>query len=303
MPGSGLRWLSVLFAGSLAGLLAIAAPSALAQSARLTILDGDATLIDGARRLAATEGQPLAERTIVETGPSLKLLRVEWPDGTVADFGPDTRAMLAPGALLPGDKRGPAFYLLRGWAKQGSHGDAATAGQLSPRLQLAAFKGVAVTFVAPAESFVFMESGEAGLVERNAKPPRRLALKAGEVYSLLDAGSGGTTAPRATPEQLKRVPRGFRETLPLQAARFAGKDIAPRPLPAPTYAELQPWLTAEVVLRKPFPVRFANLAREPQFRKELVDHLAAHPEWRQTLFPDPPRNATGTVPAAPAASR
>jgi hypothetical protein len=95
------------------------------------------------------------------------------------------------------------------------------------------------------------------------------------------------------------VPRGFRETLPLQAARFAGKDIAPRPLPAPTYAELQPWLTAEAALRKPFPVRLASLAREPQFRKELVDHLAAHPEWRQTLFPDPPRNAASAAPAAP----
>lgn len=299
MPGFGLRCLSVFVAGSLAGLLAIAAPSALAQSARLTILEGDATLIDGARKLAAAEGQPLAERTIIETGPTLKLLRVEWPDGTVADFGPDTRAILAPGALLPGDKRGPAFYLLRGWAKQGSHGEAATAGQLSPRLQLSAFKGVTVSFVAPAESFVFMESGELSLLERDAKPPRRLVLKAGEVYTLADAAGTGATAARATPEQLKRVPRGFRETLPLQAARFAGKEVAPRSLPAPTYAELQPWLSAEAALRKPFPARFASLAREPQFRKGLVDHLPAHPEWRPILFPDPPKAPAGAAPATP----
>jgi hypothetical protein len=198
--------------------------------------------------------------------------------------------MLSPGALLPGDKRGPAFYLLRGWAKQGSQGGEATAGQVSPRLHLAAFKGVAVSFVAPAESFVFIESGEAGLLEREARPTRRLSLKTGEVYSLLDAASGGTTAARATPEQLKRVPRSFRETLPLQAARFAGKEITLRPLPAPTYAELQAWLTAEAALRKPFPARFASLAREPSFRKSLIDHLAAHPEWRPLLFPDPPKD-------------
>jgi hypothetical protein len=287
-------------AGRVAALavMAFSASMAMAQPALVTILEGDATVVDGVRRFSAVEGQALAERSLVETGPQTRLLRIEWPDGSVVDFGPDTRAMLTPAGAAPGGRRGPAFYLLQGWAKQGSLGQAASAGQQSAALEVAPFKGSAVSQAQAERSWLFVESGEATLTERNIRPPSRLTLKAGEVYTR-EGRSPGATATRPTPEQLRAVPRAFRDTLPLRAAQFAGKTPALQPLPAPTYTELKPWLTAETAVRADFPRRFAALARDPAFRRGLADNLAAHPEWRPVLYPDPPKPASAPATWAP----
>jgi len=58
-----------------------------------------------------------------------------------------------------------------------------------------------------------------------------------------------------------------------------------RALPKPTYAELEPWLTAEPALRRRFPKRFGARAAEPEFRKALIAHLSSHREWQPVLFP------------------
>jgi hypothetical protein len=278
-------------------LLVFSASMAMAQPALVTILEGEATVIDGVRRFAAVEGQTLAERSLVETGPQTRLLRIEWPDGSVVDLGPDTRAMLAPAGAAKGGRRGPAFHLLQGWAKQGSLGKAAAAGQQSAALEVAPFTGSAVSQVQAERSWFFVESGEATLTEREIRPPSRLTLKAGEVYTREGRGKGAT-APRPTPDQLRAVPRAFRDTLPLRAAQFAGKTPTRQPLPAPDYAALKPWLTAETAVRADFPRRFAALARDPAFRRGLIDNLAAHPEWRPVLYPDPPKPASAPAPAS-----
>ena len=71
----GLAWLA-LWPAHWVGMAHAASPVAV-----LTILDGDARLIEGARCLAAAEGLKLSEQTLLETGPKTRLLRVEWPDG------------------------------------------------------------------------------------------------------------------------------------------------------------------------------------------------------------------------------
>lgn len=256
-----------------------------ATSPQITIVDGEATVVDGARRFTATAGQRVGDHAIIETGARLAVLRVEWPDGTVADFGPDTRAMLAPGPLSPGKRGPPAFYLLQGWAKQSSLAGKPSAGQTSSALQIDAFHGVAVGYLGRGGSFVFVESGNLVATDRNHRGAVPVALKAGEVYTQDDTGRWAH-APRPTTQQLKGVPPGFRSPLPLQAERFAGSRIEPPPQPAPTYAELEPWLTAERALRAGFPRRFATLARDPAFKKSLHDNLAAHPEWESVLHPE-----------------
>ena len=85
--GGDLQWRS----GLLGLVLALALPAG-AAPARITIVDGAAVVIDGARRFTATEGLLLGDRALIETGPAAVLLRVEWPDGSAADFGPATRA-------------------------------------------------------------------------------------------------------------------------------------------------------------------------------------------------------------------
>lgn len=261
-----------------------AAPSVQA-AAMVTIVEGEATLIDGARALVAAEGLKVGDETLVRTGPSTTLLRLEWPDGTAADFGPDTQAMLEPGGFGKRGGRAPAVYLLRGWLKLSSLGQAATPGALTARVDLAPFKGSLVLMAVGDETWVFAESGSGTVAERHARPPVNLALKPGEVYARSGAAKGAV-APRSSPSQMQRVPRGFRDSLPLRSAALQGRSVAARNAPAPTYAELGEWLAAEQPLRRGFTRRFAERARDTAFRAALVEHLVAHPEWEPVLFPE-----------------
>jgi hypothetical protein len=268
---------------ALVALLGAIGPAAAA--ALVTIVDGEATLIEGARTTLAAEGQKVADETLVRTTARTTLLRVEWPDGTVADFGPDTQAMLSPAGFGARGGRMPAVYLLRGWVKLSSMGSAAAAGLLSPRVDVQPYKGALVVMAIGDETWVFAESGGAPVVERDLKPASNVALKNGEVY--LRAGSAkGTVAPRPTPAQMQRVPRGFRDSLPLRSAALKDKAVAGKPTTAPTYAELREWLLVEQPLRKTFTRRFAERAKDSAFRAGLVEQLAKHPEWEPVLFPE-----------------
>ena len=250
----------------------------------LTIVDGDARVIDGVRCLAAVPGLRLSAQTLVETGPQLRLLRVEWPDGSVADFGPDTHAMLSPVGFGQREQRAPAFYLLRGWVKHSAMGSATGGGHISLGVDVQSFKGAVVSFAGPVESWVFLESGSARIVERYGRNSALQALKSGEVY--LRAGlDKGSVAPQPSSAQLQRVPRGFRDTLPTRSAAFKDQAVAGKPLPLPTYAEMRGWLTAEPALRKSFPLRFAARTREPAFREAMLARIAEHPEWASVLHP------------------
>ena len=291
--------------------LALAQPAS-AAPARITIVDGAAVVTDGARRFTATEGQWLGERALVETGPAAVLLRVEWPDGSAADFGPATRVMVAPGPVAPtphapGSPRPPAFYLLQGWAKHSAPAAPAVppappappaSGHQTPSLRVEALQGAVLAFESAAESFVFVESGAATATARGLAGTSPVALAAGAVYRRSDAA--WLAQGRATPAQLQRVPPGLRTTLPLRWAHFASMTVAAAPLPAPAYADLQPWLTAERALRADFPRRFGALAADPAFRKGLAEHLAAHPEWSAVLNPEPHRLPHPPRPAAAA---
>jgi hypothetical protein len=270
-----LRTVTILLLG-----LVLAAGAARA-SALLTIVEGEATLIDGSRSLVAVEGLRLGDETIVRTGPGTRLLRIEWPDGTAADLGPDTQAMVMPGGFGRRGGKVPAVYLLRGWLKLS--GSAATA--ITPRTEAATDKGALVMLAGADEAWTFAESGAASVTERTARPAVTLALKPGEVYQRSGNGKGAV-APRPSPEQMQRVPRGFRDTLPLRSKVFEGRSIAARQAPPPAYADVRDWLVAEQPLRRGFTRRFADRARDSAFRAGLVEHLAAHPEWEPVLFPE-----------------
>lgn len=273
------RWLIV----GLGSLVALCAGASAAPGALLTILDGAAVLHVGARSVAAAEGLRLPDATIVETAASAKLLRIEWPDGSVLDLGPATQVMLQPGPLGRRDPAPPAFYLLRGWAKHRSAAGSPHRGHVSPHLDALPAQGVVVAHVSDELTWLFVESGSASLLERSGAS-ERLSLTNGASY-LRRGAAKAEIAARPDPELLKRVPRSFRDTIGLRATRFEGKEITDKGRP-PDYETLRPWLTAEPALRRNFPRRFAPLARDRAFRAALVKQLPAHPEWERTLFPE-----------------
>jgi hypothetical protein len=262
-----------------------AASCAAAQGWIVTLVDGDAVVIEGARRVVAAAGLQPGPGAIVETGVKTALLRLESPEQASIDLGPATKVMLVPPGLPARAGQAPQLYLLQGWAKLTGRGSTAAPGISAPAIELAPFKGAAVVQTLKREQFVFVESGRAEVTERRAGGAAH-ALAAGEFFAG-DANRRGTIAPRPAPGWLDKVPRAFRDPLPLRAAALKDRRVEPSALPDPNYAQLEDWLAAEPDLRRAFPQRFLKLARDPEFRRALQKRITAHPEWGPILNPPP----------------
>lgn len=276
-------------------LALVGLPAGVAAAATLpllTILDGEAVLRIGTGTVAAAEGLRLPEGTLVETTAQTKLLRVEWADGSVLDLGPDSRLMLLPGVAVRGAAPAPAFYLLQGWAKQVGAAGEAHRGGVAPLVDVLPGTGVIVLHADAVQAWVFAEAGDAHLADRGTGATTgRVNLVPGSAY-WRQGQARGDLAPRPHPDQLKLVPRGFRDSIAPRAAAFKGR---PEPkavaLPPPDYGALKPWLSAEPALRRDFAKRFALLLRDPAFRAAVQANVLNHPEWEPMLHPALPRTS------------
>lgn len=275
MPAAPGRWRRWLAAAALPWLLALPA----AAQPMLTLLDGEAVVIDEARRAGAAVGLRLGAGAIVESGAASPLVRIEWPDGTAADLGAGTRVMVAPPGFAPRGGKAPLLYLLHGWLKIGTTGRDSVGGVVTPALELMPFSGAAVVVADRRERYVFAETNALEVLERPAG--RRVVVNGGALY-----GAEGVL-PRPSADWLARVPRAFRDAIPRRAAALAGRDVAGSALPPPGYAAVADWLAAEPAVRRPFPRRFRAWAADPDFRRELLAHLPAHREWDPILHPPP----------------
>jgi len=284
---SSLAWKRLLAALLLALPLAVPALPAAGPIATVTIADGEATLLRATTKLALAEGVRLGAGDMVETAAATRLLRVEFDDGLLLDLGPATRLQLMPRLSGEGARRAARLYLLQGWAKLTAPkvlGDALAL--TSPALDLRGLGRNAVLAVEGGDVFVFAEAGDLTLLERSGgRAGAAVPLKGGEFYER-HGDAKAATGPRPTPAFLKRVPKAFVDSLPARAAQFAGKDVAPKALGAILYADAQPWIDAEPALRGGFVPRWRALARQSEFRRQLQDTMAAHPEWDPVLNPE-----------------
>jgi len=283
----------------LAAALAFGTP-AQAQDWLISVLEGDAVVVDGLRRVAAAAGQRLEAGAIIETTAKTGVLRLEGGDQSTYDLGPDTRAMLAPTGFASRNERAPQLYLMQGWLKGTARGAREAAGILTPALEVLPFKGAIVLYQAKREHAAFVEAGRADLVERRVGSGS-IAVNASEFY----AGEGarrGSVAARPAPSWLQTVPRAFRDPIPLRAAAWRDRRVEALVLPGPTYTQLADWLTAEPTLRAQMVPRFAPLARDAAFRAEVLHRLPSHPEWGPIVAPPEPRPRRPT-PATSGASR
>lgn len=271
--GDGLRrWVGVLLAVLLLWPLAVNAGGA----AVVTIVDGDARVVDGTHAFAPAVGMRLAPGALIDTAADATLLRIEWDDGRALDLGPATRAMISPPVVAT--RRVPMLYLLTGWAKQTT--GVVVDAQTMPLLELGIVSGVVVSHVAAERSTVFVESGRVELVGRATR--EAVALRQGDSVSV--GGAERLVARvRAPAGFTAQLPRSFRDTIPHRLSQLGSRTVEGRALPPPAYADLAPWLAAEAAIRREFPRRFAALAGDPAFRDALQARLAAHPEWETVL--------------------
>jgi hypothetical protein len=82
------------------------------------------------------------------------------------------------------------------------------------------------------------------------------------------------------------MPRAFRDSLPLRADKYKDREVQPRAAPDFTYADVEPWLKAELPFRRQFIERWRAKARDKDFRAALIANLSSHPEWDPVLFPE-----------------
>jgi len=255
----------------------------------ITILDGDAFIYRGASRFLAVEGVHLEGGDIVETRPS-SFMQIEFPDLSVIQFGPETRAMLSGAGPAARQKPEDWLFVMNGWCKVvGAKARAEGRPGLEVRtraFEMAATPAVVVFNERAADTTLFVERGEVRLSERQASgSPVGVPLKAGDYYRRV-AGARGTVNSGSNRGFVESVPRAFRDSLPLRLDRFRDKGVLPREAPDFTYADVEAWLNAEPWLRRPFVQRWRVKAKDPAFRKELISSLASHPEWDPVLFPE-----------------
>jgi hypothetical protein len=253
--------------------LSEAAPAATAAP-RVTLLEGSsgradvsgAIMVDGARAGAVVVGLALKAQALLETPPGTALLRIEFADGSIADLGPQTRVMVQPAGFAPRGGKPPLVYLLSGWMKLASPADTATAGLISPELDVPPFTGTIIVQAAPKLHRIFVETGRAEVVEPRAGGARS-ALGNGQMYTARVVSASGGIVARPSGDFLASLPRLFRDRIPCQAARLKDTCAEAAPSPAPCYAALREWLVAEPAIRRDFPRRFAELARSGPFRR------------------------------------
>lgn len=277
--------------------LAVSSAQAADPWAAVTILEGEAMVYRGMGRVHAAEGLRLGPGDIVETEGST-FTQVEWPDQSVAQFGPATRVMVSPPAKGKAERW---LYLMEGWAKLAgaprNAGDAATGVHLrAPLFELAASPAVVVLRSTPSELSLFVERGEARLGERQASgAPVLVVLKAGDFYRRKGTARGAVSASPAQ-DFVAEMPSFFRDSLPLRLERFRDRPVQPRQASEFGYADVERWLKAEPSVRRPLMQRWRAKAREPAFRTALAANLGAHPEWDPILFPEKYKPKEPSVP-------
>lgn len=276
----------LLLAVAAAACIAVPAGTAGAQGpAIVTLVEGEAALLRGTTRFALAEGVRLQAGDIVEVADK-GLAQIEF-DGALLSLGPRGRFHAA--TLVPrGAKAGAMseLYLLQGWSKLALDTSAAPFRLTTPHFRLLPAEAVAIVHVEPAQGDVFVESGGLRLTEGTAKKPTTFVrLRAGEYYARKADQKGGAQ-PRPPPAFADAMPRNYRDNLPVRAAKYREREVAPRRLDDVEYADVEPWLKGPVEVRRPIVQRLRPRAQDPGFRKALIANMRAHPEWDRIVFPE-----------------
>ena len=219
----------------------------------------------------------LQEQDIIETAPGA-FAQIELPGDLLVGIGESTQLILRPRVT----KGAPRLYLLKGWLKTNTNSRFVLS---SPSFEVVAQSAAAVAHTTGPQYDVFIESGDATLMQRDAaQTATRLS---GGDFAQLREGSTPTVARRASPQFIAGVPRQFRDNLPARGQQFAQRKVAPKALGPITYDDVAHWLRTEPALRLPLlPLWRSRAAADPAFRAGVKADLAQHPEWEQYVDPE-----------------
>jgi hypothetical protein len=271
----------------LAAVLLGACASAFAQTAgTLTLVEGSVDLIRGATLYTATQGVRLGDGDILSIDPKGQA-QIEFQDGAILNLSQGARAMLT--NITSGARGQSEIALLSGWAKftQKKSGKGTQYRYLTPRVEISAGEATAVLNEGDGSTDLYVESGAVRFAEIGRKGVQRIARDAkGGEFIVRRGEQPATLGSRPSAEFVKNMPQHFRDDLPALLDRFKNRRSEPKREHEVTYAEVEAWLKANSVIRRNFVKRFEVRAKDPEFRRKLIENVREHPEWDKVLFPE-----------------
>jgi hypothetical protein len=277
----------------LACLLFPVAAAAVELIGAVTLLEGSASLLRGVSRYTLSEGVRLEPGDILELGDKA-LSQIEFTDGTVIDLAPQSRFLVLayPGAGARSPGAGELF-LLRGWMKAStSRQPTRVIGRYSsPLVELSTGDAIAVVQVSGSEASVFMESGEARVVQvsSSSRVGDPIRIKGSQFFSCRQDQRCAVVA-RPSQAFLAALPRSFMDTLPSRMARFKERGVAPKRSGDFTYAEVQDWVNSVPAVRRAMVNHWQSKLGDPAFRSAIAAGLKDHPEWDRLINPEKYQN-------------
>jgi hypothetical protein len=265
----------------------------------VTIVDGGARVLRGVTWYKLVEGARVQDGDLIDAADRAQV-QVELASGPIVNFVGPT-GLLAVAAGAHGAKTVPAeVYLPRGWAKVAVSQAAAPLRVRTGSGTLSASESVAVVHADGDAIEVFVETGNAKLLEpgRGSGDGAPHDVRSGE-FALHAPDRPFATAGAAPQKFVAALPRHFRDPLPARASQYSVVRVqlaADRPI---SYAEAEPWLTGPY--RRLFIRRLQPRLADPDFRTAATAKPQAYPEWQATLAPAPESAAKDKVEAKPAA--
>jgi hypothetical protein len=272
----------------------------------VTILQGKAIVIRGVTEFDVAEGMRLLADDIVRSETDT-FLRLEYPDQSWLELGPQTELQLRP--LSNRRNKRPGLYLQSGWLKlEGKAGPDAAQGIAIPGADMVDLSGVLVVHLEQQSLAVFAEKGAGRWVDRAPKATATLTLKNGD-FLLTGPDNVPKVQNRPTPQFLEMLPRPYRDTLPARYSIYANRTVNPKGERAFSYSEVERWLDGEPAIRRQFVTTWRRKLHEADFRDSLDRQMQMHMEWDPVLHPEkylppeevdaahPKPTATATAPA------
>jgi len=250
----------------------------------VTILQGRATVIRALSQFEAAEGMLLLADDLVRTNKDT-FLRIEYPDQTSIELGPDTQLQVNHPSRRQGTR--PALYLLEGWLKVGSGkaDSGVKAAFATVGVDVVDLTGIMVMRATSASRELFAEQGTARCIDKNQHAAEPITLRQGGFVTVApDRPPRLEVRPPA--EFTAALPRAYRDTLPFRYRMFQDHPVAPKGQVQFSYADVEPWLNGEPSVRRQFVALWRRKANDAAFRASLDRDLQKHPEWDPVLHPE-----------------
>jgi hypothetical protein len=256
------------------------APAPGPARAVLTLAEQPVRLIRGAAVYKAATGIVVQKDDILETGAAGA--QVEAGPNAIFALGPQTRVLVLD---LPPAGKAAVLALLQGWVKLMAN-TGKPAQVVTPALQVMLASGsTIVKSGGDGKDAVFAEEGaqQAAKVEQGrAATPLKLTA---EQYAEVDPAKPQPSAGRPPRAFVSAMPPSFRDRL----ARVPNVPNAGKALPGKErdadFADVEPWLTAQLPGVKNFVARFRPRLADQAFRKQIERSLGQQADWKAALHP------------------